>query len=71
MLEDQVSAADVDKEALGKQNSKLLDSKNPQAKMQYLDGIRSELNLSRKEVIRHQTENKTLRREIEQGVKRV
>ena len=45
MLEDQVRAADVDKEALGKYNSKLLDSKNPQAKMQYLDSIRTELNL--------------------------
>ena len=52
MLEEQLRAADCEKDALGKQNSKLLVSKNPQAKTQYLDSLRNELNQQRKEVLR-------------------
>ena len=52
MLENQVHAADSERDALSKQNNKLLVSKNPQAKTQYLDNVRQQLNESRKEVLK-------------------
>jgi hypothetical protein len=52
MLSEQCKAAEDDKTNLGKQNNKLLVSKNPQAKTQYLDQLRTELNSTKKEVIK-------------------
>lgn len=52
MLEEQVRMAESDKANLGKQNNKLLVSKNPQAKTQYLDSLREQLNASKKDIIR-------------------
>ena len=69
MLQEQVRTAETDKSNLGKQNSKLMVSKNPQAKTQYLDSLRTELNSSKKEVIRLQEESKVLKRKEEQSEK--
>lgn len=69
MLQEQVRTAETDKSNLGRQNSKLMMSKNPQAKTQYLDSLRTELNSSKKEVIRLQEESKVLKRKEEQSEK--
>lgn len=71
MLSQEVKAAEDDKANLGKQNNKLLVSKNPQAKTQYLDQLRIELNSTKKEVIKLQEENKTLKRKEDQASKKV
>jgi len=71
MLEEQVRTAESDKDNLGKQNSKLLMSKNPQAKTQYLDQLRNNLNASKKEVIRLEEENKQLKKRDEMSEKRI
>jgi len=67
MLQEQVRSAENEKDNLGKQNNKLLVSKNPQAKTQYLENLRSELNTQRKENIKLQEENRVLRRKDEQN----
>ena len=56
---------------LSKQNNKLLVSKNPQAKTQYLDQLRNDLNISKKEVIKLQEENKAIKRKEDQSSKRL
>ena len=71
MLEQQIRAAEAGQASLSRQNSQLLVSKNPQAKTQYLDGLRAELNASKKEVIKLQEENKGLKKKDEQAGKRV
>ena len=56
---------------LSKQNNKLLVNKNPQAKTQYLDQLRNDLNISKKEVIKLQEENKAIKRKEDQSSKRL
>ncbi len=58
MLQDELKGAEDGQAALGRQNSKLLVTNNPQAKTQYLDKQRSEMNLMKKENIRFQDEVK-------------
>ena len=71
MLSLEVKAAENEKADLGKQNNKLLVSKNPQAKTQYLDQLRIELNSTKKELIRLQEENKNLKRKEDLASKRI
>ena len=52
MLSERVRLAEGDMASLSKENNKLLVSKNPQAKTQYLDKLRNENNLQKKEVIK-------------------
>lgn len=52
MLAEQNKASEHEKANLGEQNSKLLVSKNPQAKTQYIDKLRMELNTARKDIIK-------------------
>ena len=44
MLQEQIRMVEGDQANLSKQNNKLLVGKNPQAKTQYLDSLRTELN---------------------------
>ena len=62
MLEAHVRSAEDNTDNLGKQTNKLLVSKNPQAKTQYLDSLRIELNNSKKDIIKLQEENKAIKR---------
>ena len=61
MLQDDLKGAEEGQAALGKQNSKLLIANNPQAKTQYLDKQRNEMNLLKKDNVRFQDEAKTAR----------
>ena len=71
MLQEQVRTAETEQSNLGKQNSKLMMSKNPQAKTQYLDSLRNELNGAKKEIIRLQEEIKGLKRSADASEKAV
>ena len=70
MLQAQVQIAEDNQASLGKQNNKLLVSKNPQAKTQYLDQLRADANISKKEIIKQQEEIKSLKRKEDQVSKR-
>ena len=52
MLSEQNKASEHEKAHLGEQNNKLLVSKNPQAKTQYIEKLRTDLNMARKDVIK-------------------
>ena len=70
MLQAQVRIAEDNQNSLGKQNNKLLVSKNPKAKTEYLDKLRTDANISKKEIIKQQEEIKSLKRKEEQIQKR-
>ena len=71
MLQELVKVAEGDKDSLAKQNNKLLLSKNPHAKTQYLDQIRTELNQTKKAIIKLEKENKDIRVKDESSSKKV
>ena len=71
MLQDELRGAEDGQAALGRQNSRLLVNNNPQAKAQYLDKQRAELNALKKENIRFQEDVKAARQREEKAKKRL
>ena len=71
MLQDEYAGAEQATRSLQRQNSQILMSKNPQAKTQYLDKQKTEMNNLKKENLNFQEEIKSARRGEEKAIKKV